>query len=214
MDLTPPTESLILDFNNLIRLTCLLIIFVQTSETFQCEMTDTKDFIKYAVSHIMAQEHVSISTNMRITIEKEALIHLNVKNMGELRDRYEGQVYLDKLIPSVLSLVIIGSILKEKLVDLNQIPKKIEDLSICEFKGEKFQVISTIFGHLPIVQGNLNIPLIVCSIRPDYASGCVCGVLKDFDIEDRKLFLSDSGVVRKASKRFIGFKHLEPLTAI
>lgn len=173
-----------------------------------------KEFVKYAIPHIMEQENISLPSKFKGAIEIEALSQLKLKNLGELRDRYEGQAYLDRLLSSISSNLLIESQLGISLVDMNNIPKSIEDIVVVELNGQKFRVISFMFGDLPIVQTSVKLPIIFCSLRPEYKSGCVCGALYDYDYEDKTTFISESSVARGESKRFIGFSQLVELPKV
>ncbi len=138
---------------------------------------------------------------------------LGLENINEVRDRFEGQAYLDKILLSMTSKYILKNYLaNEMILDIDTISSP-EKQNIVTIEETIYQLVPFYFGSLPSLTSQSNLPLIFCSIRPDFRNGSIFGYLKRYSINNEDLFLIKSIGV-ETNYEFIGFKNLEKLKII
>lgn len=172
-------------------------------------MDDYRRFHKYAQEFFLC-EKINIPSSFRIKVEKMVIKKLGLQNINEVRDRFEGQAYLDKILLSMTSKYILNYYLtNETILDTDKIWNP-EKQNIITIEETTYHLVPFYFGTLPKLTTQSNLPLIFCSIRTDFRAGSVFGFLKKYSINNENLFLiNSSGLSTKYE--FIGFKNLEKL---
>lgn len=173
---------------------------------------DNKEFLRHAGPFVITKKNIPIGTTLRLEIQKIAINHLGLKDIFQLRDRFEGQAYMDKLMLKVSSLAILEKDRGISLIDWATIKwDKKADYTLIKINSITYRVIPFFYGSLPIVNTTIKEPIIFCAIRADFQKGIICGVLSDFSFDDNLLFETRPSSAKAKSKRFIGFKFLKEL---
>ncbi len=176
--------------------------------------SDFKEYHNYVSGAKLGKINYDISNTFKIKVQNIAIRDLKLKDIFQLRDRFEGQAYMDKLLLKTCALTTVESIISVSLLDLSKITsgKSVSlDLTI---GNEIFQIIPFYDGSLPIVSTALKSSIIFCAVRRDYKVGTIYGVLQDYKFDDETLFLSFSNPQKNELKKFIGFNALLPISKI
>lgn len=108
-------------------------------------------------------------------IQSVALHHLDLKDMGKLRDSFEGQAYFDRIRLALIAEYSFEKILRiEFNWDIRK-KKQFKRLSY-EIEEMKFLLVPFSSNHHPLIPLKTEIPLVLCYLKPDnncYVSGLV-----------------------------------------
>jgi hypothetical protein len=171
---------------------------------------DSREFVKYAIGHFAGKPGVKIPSRIVTSVQDIALEHLGVSDIFRLRDRFEGQAYLDRLLLKVLSLYVLEKTSITELLNIDFIRRnKDSDFTLVAIGGQSFRIIPFIFGSLPIIDSSLKGRIILVAIRSDWKSGTMCGTIELSG--DEKMFLPRSIAVNQSYRKFIGFGYLKGL---
>jgi hypothetical protein len=136
------------------------------------------------INQIHSFKRVSVPRYIELKIQKIALIHLGLPDMGKLRDRMEGLLYYDKLKIDFLAEYAFEKVIGVKEFDWVKREKKNYIRKHYSFEGKPLQIVTFDANDLP------NPNLISCNnvvfayVNPDnrvYISGLATKkVLSDF----------------------------------
>ncbi len=171
---------------------------------------DSREFLKYAVSFLNDIQFIQISSVIKREVHDIAVLQLGVKDLNKLRDRYEGQAYLDKLMIKVCSLFLIEKKTNTNLIAFEEIKNKNSDFTLITYKGKRYRIIPFIFGSLPIFRMDISNDIILCAVRNDFKSGIVCGIIESKKLS-KKSFLKVEGTSHNNFGKFFDFKLVEPI---
>ena len=171
---------------------------------------DFKAFQSFARKFIMF-ERTPIPNSFIAKVQESAINKLGLKNINQLRDRFEGQAFMDKK-----TLIFVGLFTLEKYLNSTfiQSPLNLEesqDLCKIKYKEKTYRIVPFIFGRLPILTNECKEPLIFCAVQPNFKSASIYGVLKDYNFSDNNLFSNKTNNPINIGFKFIGFNSLENL---
>jgi hypothetical protein len=130
---------------------------------------------------------------------------LNVKNMGELRDRFEGQKFLDNAISKVSSFLACCNLLKLDIPSIEVILKM--DKPIIEIDKVKYTLIVFEFGELPQIESSDNPSILV--LKKDKLTYSICGIASEEIMKNSANYTVDKG-----RRFFTGFENLIELKEV
>src|SRR5690606_28662251 len=84
-------------------------------------------------------------------LQQIAMEHLNVPNMGKLRDRFEGQRYLDTFLRKSYAELAIEKLIGESLISWEDKESKKDYKPNIEIQGVKVEIIVTDFESYPLI---------------------------------------------------------------
>ena len=132
---------------------------------------------------------------------------LGLDNINQLRDRFEGQAYLNKAMLALTSIYVLERSLNKEIILPAGFPFKTPNRHIVKIDDKTFHLVTSYFGNLPKIEIEPTLPLVFCGIRNDHKNGIFYGFLQKYEIENRELFhQKNNGIV--SGYEFIGFKHL------
>jgi hypothetical protein len=169
---------------------------------------DFKEFHSYAKDLILS-ERVNIPSSFITQVQKLAIKKLGLENINQIRDRYEGQAFMDKLMLMYTGIYILEKSLDITILEYPFVPDNKNDFSSITYKDVKYKIVPFYFGQLPIIALGLEEPLIFCAIRSDFKNGSLYGVLNQYNFNDKQLFVLKSTSSISKTYKFIGFKNLE-----
>ena len=173
---------------------------------------DSKEFLRHAVSLVITKKNYPIPTPLRLKVEKIATNHLGVKDLFQLRDRFEGQAYMDNLLLKVSALYILEKETGLNLTDWDAIKwDKKADFTSIKIDKVKYRIIPFFYGSLPIIASSIKEPIIFCAIRSYFNHGIICGILENYSFDDAEMFITKPSSSKRKLKKFIGFKFLKDL---
>ena len=100
-----------------------------------------KDFIQLVLSNINKFLHVPLNYRDEMNIQQVVLKTLKLKDMGELRDKFEGVVFYNKFSRKILGMLALEKSLKIKLVDYSKLnPKNFQTKTLID--GEEIEIVT------------------------------------------------------------------------
>ena len=171
------------------------------------------EFLKHTGEFLRQYPQIRLTMNEEYAVRNSVLNSLGLKNLNQLRDRFEGQTFLDKTIKNYGGLVACQK-------HLNIPVTTIDDLNIKDFKPQikgkngLYDIKVFDFGALPVLDLNgIKNPLIFV-IQKDKSTFSICGY-GNMDLVLNNLVDSNNESVNSVSlKNFIGFGDLKPIEEI
>ena len=171
------------------------------------------EFLKHTGEFLRKYPQVKLTMKEEFAIRDNVLNSLGLKNLNQLRDRYEGQAFLDKTLKNYGGLVACQKHLGLEVTT-------IEDLNIKDFRPQikaenlVYDIKVFEFGQLPDLELNSIKNAIIFVIQKDKSTFSICG------FGDKKMVLnnlvdSSNETVNSVNlKKFIGFSSLKPIDGI
>ena len=104
-------------------------------------------------------EQISLKIREELKIQTRVLELLGLSDMGQLRDKYEGERYYQSFRRKVMGLLALEEFLKIAFLNINAVNK--EFTPIIKIKSIEIEVITTEFGELPLLDKNPRKPVIL-----------------------------------------------------
>lgn len=149
---------------------------------------DLKYFLEVANPSINNLKYIKIP---RLTIEQInnlAISSLNVRDIGKLRDKHEGQLYLSILKLKIISLNIISLYYKMDILDWDRLHNKEFDNTLIFIDNKKYRIIPFFYGELPVIKENMIEHLVFCVINNDFSKKALYGILNNYDFKNKNIF--------------------------
>jgi len=109
-----------------------------------------KEFIKYVVPYIKGFIIIDITTKFQTSIKDLVCNKLNLKDLGKVKDRYEGADFLHRFMMKSCVLIALEKEYKIKLFNENEIGRNFLSTEITyDLDGESILVIFCKYGNLP-----------------------------------------------------------------
>ena len=172
-----------------------------------------KNFIRYVLPFKSTFQQIAVSRRELSVLENLVIRYLSVRDLNELRDRFEGQAFLDNYLQKAVPLMGLQKYLKTDLVDFETIsPDKIKPEVV--INGKIVNVIQ-FANHLPLLDTSDNFPCIFIYATQKQTLE-LCGfasesIVQNF-ITDIKKFGFGSKETMKGS--FYGFDNLKMFESI
>ena len=171
------------------------------------------EFLKHTGEFLRQYPQIRLSMKEEFAVRDSVMHSLGLKNLNQLRDRYEGQTFLDKTLKNYGGLVACQK-------HLNITVTTIDDLNIKDFKPQiegknaLYDIKVFDFGALPVLELKSIINPIIFVIQKDKTTFSICGY-GDKDLVLKNLVDSNNETVNSVSlKNFIGFSDLNPIEEI
>ncbi len=169
-----------------------------------------KLFFKYIGENLRFYPQIKLSKNDEKLIQISAMNHLGLTNLNHLRDRFEGQAFLDKTTKNIGGLIAMQKHLTIESIDLNK--TKLNDFQPhIELEGQKVLVNVFKFGELPLVNVSEVKNPIIFIIQKDTLTFLLCG-LASIEVVTNNLI--ETSIVKSNNAKFMeftGFNFLEKL---
>lgn len=161
------------------------------------------EFFKYTGESVLRSPNILVRRTDIVSIQDFCVSALGYKNINSVRDRFDGQRFMDTQIRKIGSLYALSDFFNfEKPVLGDQL---ISDPNpVIKIKGVEYQIISSDFGILPTVN-KLNVDLdAIVTCRRDDVYFLLLGVLRKENFDKKGVFKSNA-----LGQTFIGFSVLE-----
>jgi hypothetical protein len=159
-------------------------------------------FVKYLAPFIRDYPQITLSRRFELEIQTYCMKLLGVKDMGELRDRYEGQKFLDNLLSRVSGYFVCANFLGASELTLEEILGK-DKLSF-NINGVSHSIFVFNFGELPQIN-QVDLPMIFI-LKKDNQTYSFCGIASIDVLKNETNFTTDNG-----KTYFTGFQKLSVL---
>jgi hypothetical protein len=156
-------------------------------------------FVKYLAPFIRNLPQITLSKRIELDIQNHCMKLLSVKDMGELRDRFEGQKFLDNALFKVSSYSACANFLGVSDFTIDEVMEK-DKLSFI-IDGLLYRLCVFNFGELPEI-GLIDTPLMFV-LKKDKLTFSICGSASMDVLNDNANFINVKG-----KRYFIGFENL------
>lgn len=174
-----------------------------------------KDFIQLVVSKRDGFINKILTYSDVNKIQEIVMKSLNLKNIKDLNDRYEGLDFYKKFSLKLFGVIAIEKILKIKLINWETINPR-DYNAIIDIDGKKIRVITSEYGEFPMINKEYKRAIIFCFKR-DKKDIWVCGLADKEILEKHQSdkFLKGAMTRNMDSKTtFIGFDKLKSFNSI
>lgn len=146
---------------------------------------------------------IRYSRYQRKDIDKLILSHLNLSDMGKLRDRFEGQAFYDKKSKIILAYLGVCKHLDIIPLDINEIDLNLF-IPYITYNNERFKIIISDFGEFPIIEKHAPEPFIFVIARSNLEFS-IAGYCTEKELKNSKNFkpFSTDKVIYKAIDKLI-----------
>ena len=163
------------------------------------------DFYKLLGERYNEFPQIRISKYLEDSLQKEVVKKLGLTGMGALRDRFDGQLFLDKNRARLFSNLALREYLgesinirNEKLIDENK--------KYVVFKEKKYQILVFQFGQLPRINSvEISTDVILVCQRDKFANSII-GIVSEKSIKDKNNLKRNDNYFD-----FIGFDKIEEI---
>lgn len=163
------------------------------------------DFYRYVGEKLIRYPKVSLSISLEKAVQQLAIEKLNVRDIGKLRDRFEGQAFLDN---HLLKIGAYMAVLKFLSIKLPKISSDLLNLDMnVNFESKKLLIVACKAGNLPIIKESDLDKSVIIVIQSKPMNFSIAG------IAPRELLVSKEGLKPAgiAKFNFSAFDKLEPL---
>jgi len=168
-----------------------------------------KEFIKYIVPYIKTFNFVKLNRDVEITTSTKVLKHLNLKNLNQLRDRYEGQAFFNKNMKKIGGLIACQKFMKMPVSDIISIDLNNFNPSIT-LNSTIIPLFIFEYGQLPQLTENDLLSSKIFIIKKENLSYIICG-FASFNVIQNNLIISNKS---KSTFKFTGFNQLLQLNEL
>ena len=171
------------------------------------------EFLKHTGEFLRQYPQIRLSMKEEFAVRDSVLNSLGLKNLNQLRDRYEGQTFLDKTLKNYGGLVACQKHLNIKITT-------IDELNIKDFKPQIqgkngiYDIKVFDFGSLPVLEFTTIRNPIIFVIQKDKSTFSICGYGDKETILNNLVDSSNETVNSVNLKNFIGFSDLKPIEEI
>jgi hypothetical protein len=142
-------------------------------------------------------------------LQNIALKNLGLSNLNQLRDKFEGQAYLNRFLLSVTAQFIADQHFKVETDFILKMSSLKNNANFYSHSGTNYRLISILYGTIPEIPLDATEPLIFCIVQKNYRGGWIIGSLLSYEFTDPTLFYHITSPILK-SKKFIGFDQIVP----
>lgn len=161
-------------------------------------------FLTIVGPYIIGFKRINIRTSYESKIQQRVLDILKLKDMGQLRDKYEGERYYTLLFEQIIGIIAVEQFLNIKIIDIENIKTDFDPT--LTLWGVKIDIIISRFGEFPIIDSNPKRPSLVL-LNKDDKTVYICG-FASVEILSNHQRVNKSIVSNKGKSYFIGFNHL------
>ena len=166
-----------------------------------------RQFLKYTGEFLRTYPQIRLNSNDESLIRNECIKHLGLNNMGQLRDRYEGQDFFDKTLKNIGSVLSI-----QRHHELPNINPQRTDIGgykpTVEINGVIFDIIVFEFGTLPLVNTDELDKPVYFVVQKDRITFSLCGIATAETIKNNLITTSIEKSTYTNYMEFTGFKFL------
>lgn len=165
-------------------------------------------FLSIIQPYIRSYERIQLNRIDELNVQAKVLGILNLRDMGQLRDMYEGEHYYNLFRNKLLGSIALEKFLKIDLFDLKKIDKFFEPELFIE--GQSIDIITSKFGEFPIIDKDPKKSAVIILNRDD-KTFYICGLANKEVLKNNQVPVKTT-VSKKQKSRFIGFGLLKSFT--
>jgi len=166
-----------------------------------------KLFIKYTGEFLRDYPQISLNKTDEILMRNSVFEFLGLENINQLRDRFEGQVFLDKTVRNYGGLIACQKFLDIPITALSKINLRNFQPKV-KINSTTYNVHVFDFGFLPaITEEESNFPTLFV-IKKETLTFSLCGYADTSTIKNNLVTSQGDTSSPNGFKNFIGFKDL------
>lgn len=168
--------------------------------------TEPIDFYRIIGERIKKFPTIRIGRTTEQFLQKEVVSRIGVADMNGLRDRFEGQRFLDnhraRLFASIAVREFIGETIRTQTLKLLE-----ENNNFITINERRYEILTLPFGTLPqFKRENYNDPIVLVFQR-DMFSMCIVGILEPDEIFNEKNYVTNN-----SNREFVAFDKIRDVT--
>ncbi|RZK26966.1 MAG: hypothetical protein EOO43_01195 [Flavobacterium sp.] len=147
-------------------------------------------------------------------IEDLVLKSLNINNINELRDKFEGVAFIENFTLKISGLIALEKQLKVPLISWETVnPLNFEPKLY--LLNQQIEIITSEYGSFPIINKDSKIPVIIC-IKKDKKDIWICGFadLATLNSHTNEKYLSGAVMRENNKTAFVGFNKLNTFSSL
>ncbi len=156
---------------------------------------------------VITKEKIVIPSALKYKIQNVVVKKLGLQNINQLRDRFEGQKFMDQVMLLMTGIYVLEKSLNADIIIQKGFPFGRENQNIITIGNKSYHLIVSYFGYLPSIVIQPKLPLVFCGIRTDFKNGIFYGFLNTFDLNDQEIF-TKKNIGLFNSYEFFGFDSL------
>jgi hypothetical protein len=172
-----------------------------------------KEFINIVLPVFSKFKNISINYGDKKNIQDAVMQSFGLLNLKQLRDKYEGVLFLDLFTNKIIGEIAVRKMLKLDILDWDKIKPRSHKPKI-NFNGINIKIITVKYGKLPVIEKINKEPTIFVLNRED-KEAFICG-LADVDTLNLKNNVSKlKNIATKSSEtqvNFIAFDKIKQFT--
>ena len=165
-----------------------------------------KLYIKYVGEKIKGYPHYNVPRQLELKAQEIVLKELALKDMGQLRDKFEGQAYYDKKFKIVFGASVAYQYFEKPLPSFEFISSN-SDLLTISHKNQKYEIIVSETGLLPDFSTKKVKHPVVIVFSHSSTKGCIAGIAPKSILLDKTNYVFQG----LRGKFFKGFSQLKML---
>ena len=163
-------------------------------------------FINKCLPEIDNYQSFNIPSTIKRQAEDITLAHLTLPSMGQVRDRFEGQKYYDRIYRKLIVLHCLEKMLNKTVISVSMIKaKKSVNLNSIHVNGKYVAIVDFIFGDLPLIDSTSSLDTLVFCIRDGYKAAYFCGSLPKKELGIKSNFMSTDSLSSKNHRALFTF---------
>lgn len=168
--------------------------------------TEPTDFFRIVGERIRKFPTVRIGRTTEQLLQKEIVKRMGVTDMNALRDRFEGQQFLEnhrsRLFANLAVREFLGEPHRSRTLELIE-----ENDNHIEINGRRHEVVSIPFGALPQFKRDDYPNPVILVFQRDIFSMYIFGIIEPEDIVDENNYVTNS-----SSREFIAFDKIKEVS--
>ncbi len=161
----------------------------------------------YIKEHIHNFRKLNLYSRDTLLIQKKTIQLLKLNDLNELRDKYEGVAYLNKLSLKLYSVIALERYLGINILNIEDLNHGNIELNIID-DDIKISVIPFNFLEIPVIKRYECDPCIMTVFR-ESRNLYLCGYVSKKDLTDKKNLRKSDSPVWKDRYEYIGFDKLK-----
>ena len=174
-----------------------------------------KDFILKVLSNRDNFLYESLTYKDLLKIQDCVMNALGLKNLNELRDKFEGVAFIDRFSLKISGVMALEKKLKKELIDWEKVNPK-NYIPKIVVSGKEIDVVMSEYGEFPVIEKSNKRPAII-TVRKDKKDIWICGFADAKTLNENQDIKFLKGEMMKGldtKTTFVGFNALKPFKTI
>jgi hypothetical protein len=169
-------------------------------------------FVEKCLPEIDNYISFNIPSSIKANAQEITQSHLNLPTMGQVRDRFEGQKYYDRIYRKLIVFYCLEKMVGKPIISKFIIKaNKSANLNHTHIKGKYVAIVDFLFGELPLIDTNFSSSTLIFCLKEGYKQAYFCGSLSKKELDIKSNFIINKSISKKHHASLIAFNKLEKL---